>query len=188
MGVYCINAARYLFRAEPLEVFGWNVSSTDKQFKEVPEMTSGLLKFPNDRIASFTTSFGATDRSIFEVIGTKGVLKMDPAFEMAEDLKSELAINGWKIKQVFKKRDQFAPELVYFSDCIINDKQPEPSGHEGLADVRIIQALQKSAETNRPISIAPVDVTQRPGTNQEISKKPASKPPQLVRAAAPGAE
>ena len=188
MGVYCINAARYLFRAEPLEVFGWNVSSADKRFKEVPEMASGLLKFPNDRIASFTTSFGATDRSVFEVIGTKGVLKMDPAFEMAEDLKSELAINGWKIKQVFKKRDQFAPELVYFSDCILNDKQPEPSGQEGLADVRIIQALLKSAETNRPISIAPVDVTQRPDTSQEISKNPVSKPPQLVRAAAPGAE
>jgi glucose-fructose oxidoreductase len=187
MGVYCINAARYLFKAEPMEVFGWNVNSTDKRFKEVPEMTSGLMKFPNDRIAMFTTSFGATDRSVFEVIGTKGVLKMDPAYEMAEDLKSEVAINGWKIKQVFKKRDQFAPELVYFSDCILNDKQPEPSGREGLADVRVVEALLKSAETNRPVSIAQVDLTQRPNRSQEISKKPI-KPPQLVRAAAPGAE
>jgi glucose-fructose oxidoreductase len=112
---------------------------------------------------------------------------MDPAYEMAEDLKSEVAINGWKIKQVFKKRDQFAPELVYFSDCILNDKQPEPSGQEGLADVRVVEALLKSAETNRPVSIAQVNLTQRPNRSQEISKKPI-KPPQLVRAAAPGAE
>jgi predicted dehydrogenase len=188
LGVYCINAARYLFRSEPLEVFAWNVNSADKRFKEVPEMTSGVLKFPNDRIATFTVSFGAADRSVFEVIGTKGVLKMDPAYEMAEDLKSEIAINGWKIKEVFKKRDRFASELVYFSDCILNNKQPEPSGLEGLADVRIIRALLESAETNRPVSVPEITVTQRPDASQEISKKPVSKPPQLVRAAAPGAE
>src|ERR1700723_215132 len=148
MGVYCINAARYLFRAEPNEVFGWSLNSGDKRFQEVPEMTSALLKFPDDRIASFATSFGATDRSVFEVIGTQGVVKMDPAYEMAEDLKGEVTIDGHTTKKVFKKRDQFAPELVYFSDCILNNKQPEPSGQEGLADVRVIRALLESAETN----------------------------------------
>ena len=109
MGVYCINAARYLFRAEPLEVFAWNFESTDNRFKEVPEMTSGLLKFPKGRVASFTTSFGASDCSVFQVIGTKGVLKMDPAFEMTEALKAEITINGHTTKKVFNKRDQFAP-------------------------------------------------------------------------------
>ena len=67
MGVYCINAARYLFKAEPEEVFAWNMSSSDRRFAEVPEMTSGLLKFPKDRAASFTTSFGAADRDNMEV-------------------------------------------------------------------------------------------------------------------------
>src|SRR6202011_3361829 len=128
MGVYCINAARYLFKAEPQEVVAWNMSSNDKRFTEVPEMTSGLLRFPDDRVAYFTTSFGAADRSVFEVIGTKGVLKMDPAYEMVGDLKSEITIDGRTVKKAFKKRDQFAPELVYFSDCILNNKQPEPSG------------------------------------------------------------
>jgi glucose-fructose oxidoreductase len=187
MGIYCINAARYLFGAEPLEVFAWNMSSSDKRFKEVPEMTSGLLKFPNDCIASLTTSLGAADRSVFEVIGTKGVLKMDPAYQMAEDLKSEITIDDWITKEVFKNRDQFAPELVYFSNCILNNQEPEPSGREGLADVRIIRALLQSAETHRPVSIPQVRVRRRPDTSQEISKEPIAKPPQLVRAAYPGA-
>jgi predicted dehydrogenase len=187
MGIYCINAARYLFGAEPLEVFAWNMSSSDKRFKEVPEMTSGLLKFPNDCIASLTTSLGAADRSVFEVIGTKGVLKMDPAYQMAEDLKSEITIDDWITKEVFKNRDQFAPELVYFSNCILNNQEPEPSGREGLADVRIIRALLQSAETHRPVSIPQVRVRRRPDTSQEISKEPIAKPPQLVRAASPGA-
>ena len=79
MGVYCINAARYLFRAEPTEVFAWNSTSAgDKRFTEVPEMTTAVMRFPNDRIASFTTSFGATDRSVYEVIGDQRHSKNGP--------------------------------------------------------------------------------------------------------------
>lgn len=74
MGIYCINAARYLFSAEPTEVFGWNLGSDTTRFNEVPEMKSGIMRFPGDRVASFTSSFGATDRSVFEVVGTKGVI------------------------------------------------------------------------------------------------------------------
>ncbi|HZV58998.1 MAG TPA: Gfo/Idh/MocA family oxidoreductase, partial [Candidatus Eremiobacteraceae bacterium] len=153
MGVYCINAARYLFKDEPEEVFGWNASNGDKRFKQIPEMTSGLLRFPGDRIASFTTSFGSASRSVFEVIGTKGVLKMDPAYELAEALKWEMTINDKTTKRSFSKRDQFAPELLYFSDCVLKNKNPEPSGREGLADVRIVEALLRSAETNRPVQL-----------------------------------
>lgn len=188
MGVYCINAARYLFRSEPEQVFAWNVSSSDERFREVPEMTSGLLKFSDGRIASFTTSFGAADRSVFEVIGTKGVLKMDPAYEMVDELKTEITIGSRTVKKTFRKRDQFAPELVYFSDCIIHNKQPEPSGREGLADVRIIRALLESAEISRPVTVPQVNISQRPGSAQEISKKAVSSAPELVRAAAPGAK
>jgi predicted dehydrogenase len=188
MGVYCINAARYLFKAEPQEVFGWNLGSDHKRFSEVPEMTSGLLKFPGERIASFTTSFGAADKSVFEVVGTKGVLKMEPAFDFTESLKSEITVNGRTTTQVFKRRDQFAPEIVYFSDCILKNRKPEPSGREGLADVRIIEALLQSAKTNKPVSISAVGVGRRPSMNQEIAKPAAEVPRQFVRAAAPGAE
>lgn len=186
MGVYCINAARYLFRAEPEEVFAWNSSSSDKRFKDVPEMTSALMKFSEDRIASFTTSFGATDRSVYEVIGTKGVVKMDPAYELAETLKSEITIDGRTTKKAYKKRDQFAPELVYFSDCILKNKEPEPSGQEGLVDVRIIQAMLKSAETNRAVSVTPVKIRRRPDLDQEISREAVTKAPELIRAFGPG--
>ena len=189
LGVYCLNAARYLFKAEPTEVFAWDSTvAGDARFREVPEMTNGLLKFSGDRVAHFSSSFGAADRSVFEVIGTKGVLRMDPAYEMVEALKSEITIGGKTTKKEFKKRDQFAPELVYFSDCVLKNKKPEPSGQEGLADVRIIRALMKSAETNHPVSLQPTRITQRPDLNQEISKPPVAAAPHLVRAAAPGAE
>ena len=113
---------------------------------------------------------------------------MDPAYEMAEGLKSEVVIGDRKRTEVFKKRDQFAPELIYFSNCVLTNREPEPSGEEGLADVRIISALLRSAESGRPVTIPKVRIDHRPESKQEISKKPVSKVPQLVRAMAPGAE
>jgi glucose-fructose oxidoreductase len=80
--------------------------------------------------------------------------------------------------------DQFGPELVYFSNCILQDIAPEPSGKEGLADVRIIQALLESQDKKRPMRIAAVEEIERPTEEQEIHRPPVGKP-QLVKAAAP---
>ena len=74
MGVYCINAARYLFGAEPTKVLAVGASSREQRFQKVEEMMSALLYFPQERLASFTCSFGAADISRFTVLGTKGVL------------------------------------------------------------------------------------------------------------------
>ncbi len=54
-----------------------------------------------------------------------------------------------------------------------------------MADVRIIRAILKSAESNKPVTIEPVQIARRPEPEQEIFKQAVS-PPKLVRAAAPG--
>jgi predicted dehydrogenase len=184
IGVYCINAARYLFRAEPEAVFAYTATSKDKRFAEVEEMSAAVMKFPADRLASFTCSFGAADRSSYEVIGTKDVLKMDPAYEMVGDLKCELTVDGKTQKTTCKKRDQFGPELVYFSNCVLNGTEPEPGGAEGLADVCIINALLESQQRGRPVAISEVDTGKRPTPEQGIHKPVVAKP-ELVRATAP---
>lgn len=188
IGIYCINAARYLFQAEPEEVFAYGASKKDdSRFNEVGEMSAALMRFPGERLATFTCSFGAADRSAYEVIGTQGALKMDPAYEMAGDLKCELTAGGRSQKTTYKKRDQFGAELVYFSKCVLENTEPEPSGREGLTDIRIIRALIESQEKNRPIRIAPVGELVRPSEEQEIHKPPVEKPP-LVKAASPSQE
>ena len=75
-------------------------------------------------------------------------------------------------------------ELVYFSDCIALDKKPEPSGSEGLADTRIIRAIQSSALTRRAVPLSPVDVGDRPSKAQEIKVGPHRRP-NLVNATPP---
>jgi predicted dehydrogenase len=184
IGVYCINAARYIFRDEPIEVVGFSANNGERRFKEVDEMFSAILRFPDERVASFTTSFGAADISAYQIVGTEGNLKVDPAYEFAADLKHHLTIKGKTRQRTFPKRDQFAPQLIYFSDCVINNKQPEPSGKEGLADVRIIRALYQSAETGEPVRLDGIEKEKRPTIEQEIHEPPIKKP-ELVRAATP---
>jgi hypothetical protein len=77
--------------------------------------------------------------------------------------------------------------LIYFSDCILKDREPEPSGREGLADVRIIEAILESAETSRPVAVKKTDIKARPDMDQEIAKPALAKPPRLVKAEPPAA-
>jgi glucose-fructose oxidoreductase len=185
IGIYCINAARSVFRDEPTEVFAFSARNDDKRFTEIDEMTSAILRFPEERLATLTSSFGATNLSAYRIVGTKGDLLLDPAYHYSKKLVQRIRIDGKEHKRVFPKRDQFAAEIVYFSQCILEGQEPEPSGQEGLADVRVIEALLRSAREGRPIKLEPIAKQERPSRGQEIHRPPASEP-NLVHAEAPG--
>jgi len=187
MGIYCINAARYLFRAEPEEVFATEAHTSERRFEKAGEMVSVIMRFPEQRLASFTCSFGATDVSRYSLIGTRGLLSGDPAYDYSGELKQHLVVEGKRVSRKFPKRDQFGPELIYFSNCILNDKQPEPSGLEGLADVRIIEAIYESVQTQKPVKVPVLAHKRRPELEQQISR-PGHEEPELVNAKPPSGE
>src|SRR5687768_10385794 len=180
IGVYCINAARNLFRAEPTQVSAVSINSGLASLSEIDETTAATLRFGNDRLATFVTSFHAADVASYRIVGTKGDLHAQPAFEYAEGLEYTLTREGKKTKKSVGKRDQFAPQLLYFSDCIINGRKPEPSGEEGLQDVRIVQAIYKSAKTGKPVSLPPGPKDARPTGRQRITR-PGVRKPKLVK-------
>jgi len=184
MGIYCINAARSLFAAEPLEVIASAVSPRDARFREVPETVTAIMKFPKDRTASFTCSFGAADRSQFEIVGTKGSIVGDPIYELAEGLAYTVRIGEKTRRKEFKKSDQFAPELLYFSDCVLEGKDPQPDGEEGLADVRVIKAIMQSVESGRWVQLDLPQKRRRPELRREI-RRPGIQPPPMVNATSP---
>jgi len=184
IGIYCINAARALFAEEPLEAFAWSATGSDERFAESPEAMGCMLRFPEERLASFVCSFGAADTGWYRVVGTRGDLRVDPAYEYAEPLIHRLTVGGKTREARFAKRDQFGAQLVHFSDCVLQRRQPEPSGREGLADVRIIRALLKSAESGRTVKLSPLRRRRRPTMAQEIRRPPVDMP-ELVHAEAP---
>jgi glucose-fructose oxidoreductase len=180
IGVYCINAARNLFRSEPTQVSALSVNSGLATLAEIDETTAATLRFGDDRVATFVTSFNAGDVASYRLVGTKGTLHVDPAYEYAEGLSYTLTVDGRKTRKTAGKRDQFAPELLYFSDCILDDRKPEPSGEEGLQDVRIVQALYRSARSGRAVTIPPFVERHRPSARQRITR-PGVRKPALVK-------
>jgi glucose-fructose oxidoreductase len=140
------------------------------------------MRFKDERVASFTCSFGAADRSVFTLTGTKGSITVDPAYEYAMGLAYVLKIGEKESKKRFAKSDQFAPELVYFSDCILRNRDPEPSGAEGLADLRIIEAMLRSQRTGRWVSLPKAARKRRPTLRQEMRRPAVPREPPLVHA------
>lgn len=185
LGVYCINAARYIFRDEPVEGTCFTASGTDSRFREVEEMASAILRFPKGRLASFTASFGAEDTADFEVIGTKGRLRAIRAYEYTEPIVLELTVENKTRRKTYGLRDQFGPELVYFSDCILRDREPEPSGIEGLRDVHIIRSLYNSAKTGLNVKLKQIQRQRHPELRQEIYRPRKIAHPKLVNVEAP---
>lgn len=186
IGIYCMNAARMLFAAEPVAVSATTVNSGDKRFHEVPETVAATLDFGDGRVASFVCSFGSADTSAFQLVGTKGSLHMDPAYEYAEGLAYELRRGERKTRRKFGKSDQFAPELIYFSDCVLKNREPEPSGWEGMADVRIIEALHRSLASGKSVELPRIDPEPRYPTPTQELRQPPVREPQLVNANPPG--
>jgi predicted dehydrogenase len=184
IGVYCINAARYIFRDEPYQAFAFSASRPEERFKEVDEMFTCVLRFPKERLASFTCSFGAADCATYRILGTEGDLAVEPAYEYAFPIKHRLTVKGRTRERTFPKKDQMAGEIVYFSDCVLKGTEPEPSGAEGLADVRIIEALLASARSGHPVPIDRIEKKQRPTARQAIRIPPIRKP-ELIHAESP---
>ncbi len=58
-----------------------SANKKDARFKEIDEMTSALLRFPDGRLAEFSSSFGAADVASYRVVGTKGDVRLDQAYE-----------------------------------------------------------------------------------------------------------
>jgi predicted dehydrogenase len=188
LGVYCINASRYLFRDEPEEVLAASVRGKDRRFREVDEMTSAILRFPGDRLATFTCSFGAADTATYRLVGTEGDICLDAAYEYVEPMEMTVTIKGKDRTQSFPKTDQFAPELLHFSDCVLSGKEPRPSGREGMADVRIIQALLESARTGKAVSLRSFAPGARPEPKQAMRRPAIPKAPDLVNATPPSGQ
>lgn len=166
IGIYCINAARYVYQAEPYEVFAMRLKSKDHRFRRVEEMDGAFLRFPGDRLASFVCSFGASDRADLDIVGTKGSVRLESAFEYSVGMKQITRIGAGAKTHRYPVHDQFAPQLQYFSNCILRDLEPEPSGQEGRIDVTIIEALQRSARTGLPVKVKVVSKRTRPSLKQ----------------------
>jgi predicted dehydrogenase len=180
LGVYCINAARNLFESEPISVY-----ATAAEKDDTDDTTTVVLRFPGDRMAQFSVSNSTADVSSYRIAGARGDLRVEPAYDYAGEIVHYLTVNGKTRRQAFEKRDQFAPELVYFSDCIQNDTSPEPSAEEGIRDIRVVEAILRSIRTGGVVELAPLPRRETTPSLVQGMRKPALDKPETVKAPGP---
>ena len=186
MGPYPVNAARYVFGDEPTEV----VSATGTRHPQAglgdfDDTVAVTLRFPEGRLAQFVLSYYANTIDSYTVVGTKGSIQMNPGYMYGKPLEQSIAIGESKSHESFKNTDHFGGELKYFSDCILNDIDPEPDGEEGYADVRVLEGIARALETGMPQKLEPFTRSRRIDTAYKQTLA-ARKSPELVNTSNPG--
>ena len=153
IGVYCINACRYLSGEEPVEVTGQMYQpADDPRFAEVPRDFAFTMTFPSGAHASCACSFGASSSRRYRVIGTDGYIDLEKAFGYrGQELRTYQQRK--ETKHEIEPVNHFAAQMDHFAECILNDTEPLTPGEEGLKDHKVIAAIEESARSGRRIKV-----------------------------------
>ncbi|SNB67246.1 Predicted dehydrogenase [Arboricoccus pini] len=155
LGPYPINAARHFFGKEPIEVRAIGARTRDLGFDDIVQVA---LKFGPGEIAQFTLDYSGPAYNDYRLIGTKGDIHMQPgyAFGAASGLGYTATLGGDIRRHNHPITDQFGGETAYFSSCIIEGRDPEPDGEDGMLDVRVIAAIERALSTGETQSLEPL--------------------------------
>jgi predicted dehydrogenase len=150
VGIYSLNACRYLTGEEPAELEGYSsVIDHDGRFNDVEENLSWTMKFPSGIVASCSTTYGANMPGTYRVHGSKGYLNLEPAFAY-EGIHLTAHIQGEPpIDQPNPERDpiQFQREADHFAQCLTSNQDPKPTGEEGLRDMKLMMHIYNSCKS-----------------------------------------
>lgn len=140
VGVYCLNAARYLTAEEPAWVTAQEIKTDPVKFAEVDETITFQLGFPSGLIATCATTYNFNFERLY-VVGTKGFAEMSPAYGYGP-LKGRTHKGPLDEPVVTHQTLQ----MDGMADIILNGKTMTPAvdGYEGLKDMKVLDAIYKS--------------------------------------------
>ena len=153
LGIYCLQAARYLSGEEPTHVSAqtWQPSD-DPRFKTTEASMAFSLKFPGGALASCSCSYAEHSASGYHFMTEQAYGRLDQGFAYGGI--SFLLKERGKPRQIeLPQINQFAAEMDHFAQCVLNDKTPRTPGEMGLQDVKIMMKLYKSAESGKTIEM-----------------------------------
>ncbi|WP_232492335.1 Gfo/Idh/MocA family protein [Novosphingobium kaempferiae] len=154
IGIYSLNAARYLTGEEPVEVSA--IESTDRsdpRFRTVEDRITFALRFPSGIEANCISSYSSAHNG-YRVIGTEGWIGMEPATPYTGQTMMIRKGNKTEPRVLpAPAKNQFAGQLDHLAECVLNGTTPIVAGEEGLADLRVIEAIYRSAAERRHVSL-----------------------------------
>jgi len=146
VGVYALQACRYLTGEEPSEISALETKTDPVKFAQVDETIQWLMKFPSGKTANCTTTYGFNGLNFFAATAANGRFGIDSAYGYNGQ-------KGWSSKPEhplnFPATDHFVVQMDAFSKAIIDKQLFEPSGVDGLRDLLAIEAIYRSVASGK---------------------------------------
>lgn len=146
MGVYPLNAVRYASGEEPIAVTARHEISRPKIYTEVDETTYFTLEFPSGAIAECVTSLGKGMNEL-HIECQNGWYELVP-FQAYNGVRG-VTSDGTKLDK--KIKNQQARQMDDDAIAIKENSSVIVPGIEGLRDIRIVEAIYKSAASGKRI-------------------------------------
>ena len=148
VGIYCVNAGRYVTRQEPIAVHATEGQKRDKKkFANIEESLTWTMEYPNGVIAECSCSYSQYGNHL-RVEAENGWFEIAPSFSY-RGLKGKTSDGTMDIKPI----NQQAAQMDDFALAVL-DKRPTPvPGEMGRQDMKIIEAIYRSMETGQRVEI-----------------------------------
>jgi len=140
MGVYPLNAARYVTGEEPIAVQAQHKVYRAEMFMEVDEATDFTLEFASGVLAQCKTSVGK-NMNILKANCVEGWYQLVP-FQSYNGVKGITSDNILLNKTI---ENQQAAQMDSDSLAILNETKPLVPGEEGRKDIAVMEAIMASA-------------------------------------------
>lgn len=153
IGIYSLNATRYLTGEEPVAVNALQVQNQDDpRFSEVEQSIAFQLRFPSGVLANCTSSYSTAEVNRYAVMFRDGWLKLDPATTYTGH--RFFHGSGNREEQLFLPHvSHFAAEMDHLAQAIKNNQPVKTPGEEGLQDVKIIHAIYEAARSGKTVQL-----------------------------------
>ncbi|MEZ6097482.1 MAG: Gfo/Idh/MocA family oxidoreductase [Pirellulaceae bacterium] len=138
VGIYALQACRYLTGEEPVRITAQETKTDPKKFAEVDETITWTMTTPSGVNCYCSTSYAFNGINRFNAYAENGSFGLDPAFSYS-------GITGYEGRQEIKldNIDQFAAEMDAFAQCVLEDRPSSVPGEEGLRDLLAVEAIYR---------------------------------------------
>lgn len=150
VGCYPIQSFRY-FLGEPESVYADGVLHKNG----VDTTAYGILNFSNEVKGIFDCSFTMNPRNEYEIIGTKGRIKVSHAYRPdAHEGGGKIEIDTENVNEVIHvEDDQYRNQTEHISHCILQGLNPDYSIEDTYLNMKVIDATYRSIKENKKVII-----------------------------------
>jgi len=153
LGVHVIDMTMYMMGCpKPVAVTGQTIQAFPEFSKygtfDVEDFASAYIRFDNGATMAVEVSWAQncqSEKQYSEIYGTKAGATLSPLTIWTEQ-------NGVMI-DIEPKHIKGLSQFEHFADCIMNKKTPISSADDGVAMMKILDAIYASSETKREVII-----------------------------------